>query len=155
AMITDAIQAAQARAAGGGPVARVGAARANEDVGFAPTILSPAKGEASKPLSASSRSKDDSKLTLGSAALEMEEVAGLPKRRGWTWAVLLVALGAAGSYGVRVRGIDRIRELLAPSSRSRASSEIAPTPLPSAQAVLVPSPPIASASAPIALGSAA
>ena len=155
AMITAAIQAAQAREAGGGSVARVGPARANEDVGFAPTILSPPKGEASKPLGASSRLKDDSKLTLGSAALEMEEVAGLPKRRGWVWAVLLVALGAAGTYGVRARGIERIRELLAPASRSRSSLEMTPAPVSSASAGLAPSPPIASASPPIASGSAA
>jgi hypothetical protein len=152
AMVTAAIQATQAREAGGASVARIGAARANEDVGFAPTILSPTKPEVSKPMSASSQLKEDSKLTLGSAALEMEEVAGLPKRRGWVWGVLLVALGAAGSYGVRARGIERIRELLAPASRSRSSPETPPAPVPSAPA---PSTPIASAAAPIASGSAA
>jgi eukaryotic-like serine/threonine-protein kinase len=153
AMVTGAIQAAQAREAGGASIARVGAAGANDDVGFAPTILSPPKPEASKPRNAPSPPKEDSKLTLGSAALEMEEVAGLPKRRGWMWAVILVALGAAGTYGVRVRGIERIRAFLAPSRPQ--TPEMTTAPVLSTHAALAPSPPVASVSAPVASSSAA
>src|SRR5207249_2102641 len=114
----------------------------NDDVGFAPTILSsaqpdgrgaaglppadgaPPKVDRAAPMrrgAAMARpspapSKEDSKLTLGSAALEMEEPAGLPKRRGWLWAALVVCVGAGGFYGWRSHGFDRIRSFLAPAA---------------------------------------
>jgi hypothetical protein len=169
AMVEGAIEAAQVRDAGGAGAPRIGDARSNEDVGFAPTILSspePAVGSAPNPDRAAptrragqlahpspAPTKEESKLTLGSAALEMEEVRGLPKRRGWVWATLVVLLGAGGWYGWRTNAFDRMRGLVAPAARTVAAPEPAPPPPPTAKPPAVAQPPVASAAAPAPVAS--
>jgi hypothetical protein len=164
-MVESAIEAAQARDVGGKSAPRIGDARSNDDVGFAPTILSsnepgvvpsvnPDRGAPTRRASQLARPsppppKEESKLTLGSAALEMEEVRGLPKRRGWIWAALVVCLGAGGLYGWRTNAFDRVRALLAPPTRAVASPEPAPAPPPMATYAPVAAPPVVSTTPPI------
>jgi pilus assembly protein FimV len=162
AMVENAIEAAQARDSGAAQAARVGDARANEDVGFAPTILSSndrdgAKGERAAPTRRAGQAgrpspppaKEESKLTLGSAALEMEEVPGLPKRRGWVWAALLVVAGVGGWYGWRTRAADRVRAVLAPPPQTVAAPQPVPPPVATHAPIAAPTP-VASVAAPIA-----
>jgi serine/threonine-protein kinase len=157
AMVTNALESAQEREAGA-TVARP-IPRSNEDVAFAPTILSSAKpdlpamradtapptrrvGKAG-PLPSPVPRVEESKLTLGSAALEMEDPAGLPKRRGWMWALLVVAAGAGAWVGVRAGGIDRVRSLLGSSTRSTPAVAAPPAPPPvAAPPAATPSPPL-------------
>ncbi len=178
AMVENAIEAAQARDAGAakGPARDL---RANEDVGFAPTILSSEPGSstsADPDRAAPTRraghlarpspppAKEESKLTLGSAALEMEEVRGLPKRRGWAWAALVACVGAGGFYGWRTHAVDRVRALLAPPIRTVAAQEppavAAPpathAPIATAQpAVTAPAPVASTSASPTPVASAA
>jgi serine/threonine-protein kinase len=160
AMVENAIEAAQARDAGAAQAQPVGNARANEDVGFAPTILSDrdgAKGDGAAPTRRGGQAarpspppaKEESKLTLGSAALEMEEVRGLPKRRGWVWAVAIVCLGAGGWYGWRGPAGARVRALLAPPPQTVAAPQPAPPPVVTHAPIAAPAP-AASVAAPIA-----
>jgi serine/threonine-protein kinase len=165
AMITGAIEAAQLREAGGVENGRAGGQRPNDDVGFAPTILSSAQPEVGGPeaarLAPANRnattvrrspppSKEDSKLTLGSAALEMEEAAaGLPKRRGWLWALPLVGVAVGGWYGWKMHGLERVRALLAPQPSPVVSSQETPTPSPVPSAHPASAPPPAASALPI------
>jgi serine/threonine-protein kinase len=169
AMVENAIEAAQARDAGAARGPQPSYARANDDVGFAPTILSsnepgagaspegdrgaPTRraGQPARPLPPPT--KEESKLTLGSAALEMHEVPGLPKRRGWVWAALVVCVGAGGWYGWRAHAVDRVRALLGPPARAVVATP--PPPAPSPAVTLVPiATPVASVVTPVASASA-
>ncbi len=153
-MVTNALESAQDREEGATAARPI--PRSNEDVAFAPTILSSAKpdvpamrtdaapptkrvGKAGPPPSPVPP-LEESKLTLGSAALEMEHPAGLPKRRGWMWVLLVVAAGASAWVGVRAGGIDRVRSLLGSSTRSTPAVAAPPAPLPAAAPAATPSP---------------
>jgi eukaryotic-like serine/threonine-protein kinase len=145
AMVTGALESADRRAEGGGGAATP-RARPAEDFGFAPTVMSSPEPGTAPPESlspptkragpavarpSSKPPKEESKLTLGSAALEMREVAGMPKRRGWMWTLLLIGVFAGGLYGWRGRGVDRVRALIGSETRS-ASSPATPTVAPAA-----------------------
>jgi serine/threonine-protein kinase len=158
AMVTNALESAQEREAGAKESQPK--PRANDDVAFAPTILSSASpgglgaridtapptrrvgkiGPGPSPVPP----KEESKLTLGSAALEMEKPAGLPKRRGLLWAMLVVAAGAGAWAGVRAGGVERVRAMLGSPTRSTPASN----PLPAAPREVAPTPPAFAAPSP-------
>ena len=71
-------------------------------------------------------SREDSSVTPRLSAFEMdEEAAGLPKRRGWVWALLLMCV-AGGLYGWKMGGVAYVRALVSPPSVVAAPPSLPP-----------------------------
>jgi eukaryotic-like serine/threonine-protein kinase len=146
-IVTRAIEEADARqndkptSAGG--VRVLADASVKDDAAFAPTIVSQKTPQVQAPAATPSAPRrltlalDEANETPGSTEIVTGDVAGLPKRRGWVWVLLL--LGGAGAAWYRWPDAPaRIRALLSPPT---PELPVAPPALPSNSGQPVPPPP--------------
>jgi serine/threonine-protein kinase len=163
-VVLEAIAVADARAISGhtpvtnAPRIRAASLRDREEEAFAPTVMSDPTPQVNRPSQdaetlalvrkkpRSSKEESGAGATLGSATLAADddddiEVAGLPKRRGWVLAGLLVVVASAAWFGWKRDGVGKIRAWLVASSPPTQAASASPstTVTPSATAAAVTS----------------